>query len=256
MAEWRVATLLSSEMTAKNVKALRFSIEGWEPHRAGQHYDVRLTAEDGYQAERSYSIASAPEETGIVELGVELLENGEVSSYLFGLEPGDQIEMRGPIGGHFVWDVTMPGPLCLIGGGSGMVPLMAMLRHRERHLEEVGGNNPDGSPRIEKNRPVIFLASIRSQDGLLYYDELRKISAADPGFTLVLTFTEMAPPDWDGYRRRIDEEMLTTVFGKTIGAMPMTYICGPTPFVEAAADILVKIGMNPSEIRTERFGGK
>jgi ferredoxin-NADP reductase len=244
MAEWRVATLIDSRMIAKNVKSLRFSVEAWEPHHAGQHYDIRLTAEDGYQAERSYSVASAPEETGVVEFGVELLENGEVSPYLFGLEPGGQIEVRGPIGGHFVWDVTMPGPLCLIGGGSGMVPLMAILRHREKHLD------------TEKNRPVIFLASVRTQDGLLYFDELRTIASQDPNFTLALTFTEMAPPDWDGYRRRIDEAMLKEVFGKTIGTMPMFYICGPTPFVEVAADTLVTIGINSHEIFTERFGGK
>jgi ferredoxin-NADP reductase len=163
--------------------------------------------------------------------------------------------MRGPIGGHFVWDTGMPGPLCLIGGGSGMVPLMAMLRHREHHLEDIITDN-SGIAHPEKSRPVIFLASVRSQDGLLYYDELRKISAADPNFTLVLTFTDMAPPDWDGYRRRIDADMLKTVFGKTVGAMPMFYICGPTPFVEVAADTLVQIGINPHEVRTERFGGK
>jgi ferredoxin-NADP reductase len=244
MPDWRIATLIDSEMIAKDVKSLRFSVEGWQPHKAGQHYDVKLTAEDGYVAERSYSIASAPEDEGIVEFGVELLENGEVSPYLFGLEKGDQIEIRGPIGGHFIWDISMPGPLCLIGGGSGMVPLMSMLRHREKHLD------------VDKSREVIFLASIRTQDRLLYLDELRAISAKDPNFKLVLTFTEIAPPNWDGYRRRIDADMLKKVFGHVADEMPMFYICGPTPFVEAAADELVQIGINPHEVRTERFGGK
>ena len=244
MADWRAATLLDSWMIAKNVKALRFSVDGWVAHRAGQHYDIRLTAEDGYQAERSYSIASAPEEEGIVEFGIELLENGEVSPYLFGMQNGEQIEILGPIGGHFTWDVSVPGPLCLIGGGSGMVPLVAMLRHRERHLA------------TEKNRPVVFLASVRSQDGLLYEEELSRISREDLNFTLVLTFTDIVPPNWDGYRRRVDEKMLTDVFGKTKDNMPMFYVCGPTPFVEVVADTLVKIGINPHEIRTERFGGR
>lgn len=244
MAEWRAATLIDSRMIAKDVKALRFSVERWETHHPGQHYDIRLTAPDGYQAERSYSVASAPEEEGVVEFGVELLSSGEVSPYLFALVPGGQIEIRGPIGGHFVWDTAMPGPLCLIGGGSGMVPLMSMLRHRGRH------------PETERNRPVIFLVSVRSQDHLLYYDELRSIAAQDPNFKLALTFTDIAPPNWDGYRRRIDSGMLKEVFGGTIGQMPMFYICGPTPFVEAAADKLVEIGINSHEIRTERFGGK
>jgi ferredoxin-NADP reductase len=239
--DWKVATLLGSEMIARNIKSLKFKIDGVGPHKAGQHYDIRLTAEDGYQAERSYSIASPPEETDTVEFGVELLESGEVSPYLFGMQPGDQMEVLGPIGGHFTWDVSMKGPLVLIGGGSGMVPLMAMLRHRERHLDQ------------EKGRPVIFLASVKSFDDMLYYDELRKISAQDPDFRLVITFTRMAPPNWDGYRRRVDENILKELLTGVDGAM--IYVCGPTAFVESVASGLLNLGVSYQNVRTERFGG-
>jgi ferredoxin-NADP reductase len=244
MTNWRVATLIHSEMAAKNVKILRFSAKQWKPHRPGQYYDIRITAEDGHRAKRSYSVASAPEDKGILEFAVELHKNGEVSPYLFGLQKGGQVETRGPTGGRFVWDVAIPGTLCLIGGGSGVIPLMTMLRHREKHLRD------------EKNRPVIFLVSVRSRDYLLYYDELRKISAQDPNFTLVLTFTREAPLNWGGYRRRIDTAMLKTVFGTTTKIMPTFYICGPTSFVETTADKLTEIGVNARKIRAESFGGK
>ncbi|HVN26786.1 MAG TPA: FAD-binding oxidoreductase [Candidatus Paceibacterota bacterium] len=242
---WRIATLEEASMVAKGIKSLTFSLPDWEPSVPGQHYDIRLTAEDGYQAERSYSVASAPERKGVVEFGIELLENGEVSPYLFSLKPGDQVEMRGPIGGSFIWNTDMPGPLCLVGGGSGMVPLMAMLRHRQEHLAD----------EIKKGRHAVFLASVKDQDHLLYYDELRAISAADPNFTLVITFTQSAPPNWDGFRRRIDHAMLQNVFGGIAGDMPMVYVCGPTPFAENAASNLVEVGFNPHAIRIERFGG-
>lgn len=239
--DWHVATLVRSLRIAKNVMSLTFSVERWREHKAGQYYDIRLTAEDGYQAVRSYSIASSPEEAGIVEFGIEKLEDGEVSPYLFDLQVGEQVEIRGPIGGHFIWDRDMQGPLYLIGGGSGMVPLMSMLRHRERYLE------------MEKEREVIFLASIRSLDYLLYYEELQRISQQDSAFKLILTFTRMAPPNWDGYRRRVDESMLTQVFPKHDNAN--WYVCGPTPFVEAVANAIVGMGTNPETVRTERFGG-
>jgi ferredoxin-NADP reductase len=238
--DWHIATLQSSHLVSKNVKALRFSVPSFPPYIPGQHVDIRLTAEDGYQAERSYSIASAPEEPGTLELGIELLPDGEVSPYLWSLVGGDQIEIRGPIGGHFIWDTTMPGPLALLGGGSGMVPLMSMLRHRMYHLD------------TERDRKIVALFSVRSLDHLLYYDELRTISQKDPNFTLVLTFTETVPPGWDGYRRRIDAAMLRDVFGNL--SMPLCFLCGPTKFVEVGAMELVEIGINPHEIRTERFG--
>lgn len=243
--DWQIATLIEGTPVAKNIKSLKFAVPNLMPHIAGQHYDLRLTAEDGYQTERSYSIASAPEEKEFVEFGVELLENGEVSPYLFSLYPGDQIEMRGPIGGSFIWNTSMDGPLCLIGGGSGMVPLMSMLRHHVAHRTELQ----------EKHRKIIFLASLRTQAHLLYFDELRTLSAADPNLTLVFTFTELPPPNWDGYRRRIDHEMLKAVFNDVQNQMSMIYICGPTAFAEAASSNLIDIGFNPHSIRIERFGG-
>ena len=243
MADWNVATLQKSEMTAVNVKALSFSVENWQKHEAGQHYDIRLTSETGYQAERSYSIASPPEERGAVELGIQLLDDGEVSPYLFQMRAGDQLELRGPIGGHFVWDISMPGPLALIGGGSGMVPLMAMLRHHVRNLDK------------DRGREIAFLVSSRTIDHVLYRPELETIQKQDPNFRLALALTDMSPEGWSGYTRRVDETMLREVFGPMLGKMPMMYVCGPTPFVEVVANGLVAIGFNPHEIKTERFGG-
>lgn len=241
--QWQKVTLLESVMVAENVMQLRFRPEKWTPHKPGQHYDIRLTAPNGYQAERAYSLANPPEEEGVFEFGVQLLENGEVSPYLFQLKPGDQVEVRGPIGGHFVWDVSVPGPLYIIGGGSGMVPLMSMVRHHLRHKD------------TDKNREIIFLISARNEGRVLYKDELKKIGEENSNITIIETITDTQPPGFTGYTRRIDEAMIREVFGKDVSKMPMIYVCGPTPFVEVAASLLVKIGYNPHEIRTERFGG-
>lgn len=237
---WQEATLLRSSLVAGNVKSLVFSVPTWVRHLPGQHYDIRLTSATGYQAERSYSVASAPEEEKIIEFGVEILERGEVSPYLWKLKEGGKIEIRGPIGGHFVWTQDMPGPLVLIGGGSGMVPLMSMLRHYDR---------TDGS-----NRPIIFLISTRNLDRVLYKEELKALKAKYPQLSVVITLTDEAPENWQGYRRRVDREMLREVFGGLYEAMPMTYICGPTGFVEAVSRELVAEGVAPHLIRTERFG--
>lgn len=242
MANWQSAKLLESKMVAREVKALKFSASSWVKHESGQHYDIRLTSEGGYQAERSYSVASPPEERGIVEFGIQLLKNGEVSPYLFELKPGEEIEIRGPIGGHFVWNVQMPGPLVLIGGGSGMVPLMCMLRHHENNL-------------AFSKREVIFLVSARTIDHVLYREELERATEKDLRLKVVFTITDSPPSDWGGYKRRIDREMLREVLGHLIGKTPMIYVCGPTPFVEAAAKNLVILGFNSHEVRTERFGG-
>lgn len=238
---WREARVTAIGQVASNVMGIRFAVEGWPGHRPGQHVDVRLTAPDGYMAERSYSIANEPDGTGEVELGVELLENGEVSPYLWKLKPGDSIELRGPIGGHFIWDISMPDPLVLIAGGSGMVPLMAMIRE---HARRERGNG----------REVVFLGSFRSIDRLLYADELKSIAAGDRGVRQAVTLTDSIPQGWSGYARRIDRDMLEAELGGLRGRMPDIYVCGPTRFVEAAAKILVDMGFNSHSIRTERFG--
>lgn len=236
---FQVATLIESKMVAEDVKSLTFSLDNWPKHKAGQHCNIRLTSEDGYQAERDYSIASAPEQQGVVEFGIQLLKNGEVSPYLFEMGKGEQLEIKGPIGGHFIWDSQMEGPLILIGGGSGMVPLMSILRH---HINNY------------KNRDVVFLISARNKEHVLYQDELEEIAKKYPDIKIVYTFTEKAPDGWKGYMRRIDIEMLRQVLSDLVDKMPNIYICGPTPFVESVATNLVGLKINPHLIKTERFG--
>jgi ferredoxin-NADP reductase len=221
------------------VKTLMLMLPEWLPHHAGQHYDLRLTAPDGYQAQRSYSIASPPERVGEIDLTVERLEDGEVSSYLHDvLMVGDQIEVRGPIGGYFVWEAVMGGPLLLVAGGSGLVPLMAMLRHRA-----AAGSNV----------PTRLLYSSRTPADVIYREELDALQAAKNGLEIIYTFTRAQPPGWRGYARRIDTPMLREVI-QPLGTTPLTYICGPTLLVEAAANGLAELGVPPVQIRTERFG--
>jgi ferredoxin-NADP reductase len=204
---------------------------------AGQHVDVRLTAEDGYQAQRSYSIASAPEDTRLA-LTVERIDDGEVSPYLVDeLRTGDEIELRGPIGGHFTWRVAQGGPLLLVAGGSGLVPLMAMLRHRAAQ-----GSTVD----------TRLLVSSRAWDDVLYREELGEL-AGGKGVAIHHTLTRDAPEGWTGWTRRVDAEMLTAV-GPVPAEEPRIYVCGPTPFVERAADLLVELGHPPAAIHAERFG--
>jgi ferredoxin-NADP reductase len=199
---------------------------------------VRLTADDGYQAQRSYSIASAPEDSNLV-LTVERLEDGEVSPYLVDeLRVGDELELRGPVGGYFAWENSLGGPLLLVAGGSGIVPFRSMLRHRGATGSTV---------------PVSLLYSARSMADLIYHDEIMKIAAQD-GIDVSVTLTRERPASWHGYRRRIDREMLAEA-GWPPGDRPLAYICGPTAFVELAAAALVELGHEPGRIRTERFGG-
>jgi ferredoxin-NADP reductase len=215
-------------------KSLVLDPPEWPGHRAGQHVDVRLTAEDGYQAQRSYSIASAPEDEHLV-LTIERLDDGEVSPYLTDeLRPGDELELRGPIGGYFVWDEPLGGPLLLLAGGSGIVPLRAMVRHRSA---------------IGSDVPVRLLYSARSLGEVIYRDELSRLDDVDVRFTL----TREAPPGWRGYRRRIDTELLAEITWPP-DAHPLVYVCGPTAFVETAANALVELGHEAARIRTERFG--
>ena len=239
MAVWQQATLHDKRTETERAATLRFDTDGWPGHRAGQHVDVRLTAEDGYQAQRSYSIASPPEDDGDVALTVERLDDGEVSPYLVDdMAPGDMCELRGPIGGWFVWDAADGGPLLLVAGGSGVVPLMSMLRHRAALRSEV---------------PARLLLSARTLDDVLYADELRALDVGDDALAVSITLTRTAPPDWTGYHRRVDEAMLEEVAWPAADR-PHAYVCGPTPFVEAVAASLVDLGHDPGLVKTERFG--
>jgi ferredoxin-NADP reductase len=235
---WRTAALSDRRPETPTAATLVFDVAGWPGHRAGQHVDVRLTAEDGYQASRSYSIASPPEDTALA-LTVERLDDGEVSPYLVDvMQPGDELEVRGPVGGWFVWDGDGDQPLQLIAGGSGIVPLMSMLRHRAAS---------------GRTTPARLLVSARTLGDLIYGRELGELEAAGDGLDLFVTLTRESPPGWDGFTRRIDEDMLAEVAWEP-GERPRTYVCGPTSFVEAAADALVALGHDPAEVRTERFG--
>jgi ferredoxin-NADP reductase len=218
------------------VTTLVLDVPGWPGHRAGQHVDIRLTAEDGYQAQRSYSVASVPDGTRI-ELTVERLEDGEVSPYLTDeLRPGDRIELRGPVGGYFVWEPSQGGPLLLVAGGSGVAPLMAMIR-----LRTAAGSDAEAR----------LLLSSRGWDDVIYREELDRLHG--DGLRVVHTLTRSQPPGWTGYARRVDAEMLADV-GPGPAERPHVYVCGPTPFVEAVAEALVQLGHDAREIRTERFG--
>lgn len=231
---WQVATVDDVVDETARVKTIVLDVPDWPGHRAGQHLDIRLTAEDGYRAEREYSVASAPGEP--VAITVERLEDGEVSPYLTEeLRAGDGLELRGPIGGHFVWGPEYGGPLLLIAGGSGVVPLRAMLRHRQRAGDQV---------------PVRLLYSSRSLDDVIYRGEL---DTASDGIEVIYTLTREQPPGWTGHARRVDSELLNEV------AWPpdedaRAFVCGPTSFVEAVADGLVELGYPPARVKTERFG--
>jgi ferredoxin-NADP reductase len=253
MNKWQVGTLIKKVKTADNVMSLTFSLPNWQPFKAGQHFDIRLTAPDGYQAERSYSIASAPEDKGVVEFGVQLLEDGEVSPYLWKITEGKQVEMRGPIGGHFVWEASIPEPLILIGGGSGMVPLMSMLRHYHNQVEREDISNEEREQLMRKE--IVFLISARSYDHILYKKELEFIGTNHRNINVVATITDAPPAIWSGYTRRIDKGILQDVLGELKDKKPRTYICGPTPFVEAVSKHMKSLGFNPKDIKTERFGG-
>jgi ferredoxin-NADP reductase len=233
---WQVADVVDVEVETPRAKTIAFDVPSWRGHRAGQHVDVRLTSEDGYQAQRSYSIASAPNGTR-VELTVVRIDDGEVSPYLTDeLGPGDQIELRGPIGGYFVWEPSQDGSVLLVAGGSGVAPLMAMIRLRAA---------------ARSNTDMRLLSSSRSWDDIIYRAELDRLNGN--GLTVVHTLTGSQPPGWTGYGRRVDADMLAEV-GPGPAEQPLVYVCGPTPFVEAAAEALVDLGHNPRTIKTERFG--
>ena len=243
---WRSATVVDVVQETSDTRTFVLEVPGWPGHSAGQHVDVRLTAEDGYQAERSYSVASPPEDARLA-LTVERLDDGEVSTYLFdALHSGDKLELRGPIGGYFVWDVATGGPLLLVGGGSGIVPLMAILRHRDRALATAGA--------IARHQiPVRLLYSSRKWDNVIYRDELARLGEKDNTVEITHTLTRVAPDGWTGFRRRIDRAMLEAVAWPP-SERPRVYVCGPTPLVEAVASNLVELGHHPALVKTERFG--
>ncbi|NUO40232.1 MAG: oxidoreductase [Gemmatimonadaceae bacterium] len=243
---WRFATVLENRAETRRTRTLILDVPGWPGHQAGQHVDVRLTAEDGYRTERSYSIASAPESAGLA-LTIERLDDGEVSPYLVDeLRMGDTLELRGPIGGYFVWSVRDGGPLFLAAGGSGIVPLMAMLRHRAAALA--------GASAAERRAvPARLLYSSRTWDEIIYRDELAALVAEDPTLEVHHTLTREVGSTWSGLRRRIDRSMLDEIAWSP-RERPHVYVCGPTPMVEAVASTLVAAGHDAARVKTERFG--
>jgi ferredoxin-NADP reductase len=219
-------------------RSLALDVPGWPGHLPGQHVDVRLTADDGYQAQRSYSIAT-PADGERLTLTVERIDDGEVSPYLTEeLRQGDKLELRGPIGGWFVWEPARGGPLLLVGGGSGVVPLMAMLRAHAAAGSDV---------------PARLLLSARSWDDVIYRDELEALARDRPAIEIVHTLTRSAPPGWGGLRGRIDRDMLAGIAWPP-AEEPLAFVCGPTGLVEAAASALVELGHDPGRVKTERFG--
>jgi ferredoxin-NADP reductase len=233
---WRVATVIRSQPETPSATTLVLDVPDWPGHLAGQHVDVRLTAEDGYQAERSYSIASSPEDLHLA-ITVERIRDGEVSPYLTDeLRAGDQLELRGPIGGYFVWQVADDGPLVLLAGGSGLVPLMAMLRHRAA---------------AKSAAEATVLVSARSWEDVIYRDDLAKCE--QNGVTVRYTLTRQQPPGWTGWAGRVSSEMLRDL-GADRSEPLGVFVCGPTGFVEHVADLLVQLGRDPHAIKTERFG--
>jgi ferredoxin-NADP reductase len=233
---WQVAEVVEVVIETPRVKTIVFDAPDWPGHRAGQHVDVRLTADDGYQAQRSYSIASPPDGSRL-ELTVERLDDGEVSPYLTDeLRQGDQIELRGPVGGYFVWEPSQGGPVLLVAGGSGVAPLMAMIR-----THHAAGSDAE----------MRLLLSSRGWDDVIYRDELERLRG--DRLTVVHTLTRSQPSGWAGHARRVDAEMLADV-GPGPTERPLVYVCGPTPFVEVVAQALVQLGHHAQMVKTERFG--
>jgi len=236
---WQIATVAAIRPETDRVSSFTLDLPAWQPHRAGQHYDLRLTAPDGYQAQRSYSIASAPSQRGSVDLTVEKIEDGEVSPYFHDiLREGDLVEVRGPIGGYFVWEPALGGPLLLVAGGSGVVPLMSMLRERAASGDRT---------------PATLVYSSRTIEDVIYRDELDRLAQAD-GVTVTHTLTRSQPPGWTGYARRVDGPMLAEALDELSTRQPLAYLCGPTLLVESTATALSELGVESARIRTERFG--
>jgi ferredoxin-NADP reductase len=234
---WQLGTVAELIDETPRARSIVLEVPDWPGHRAGQHVDVRLTAEDGYQAQRSYSIASAPDDAELV-LTVERLEDGEVSPYLTEeLRPGDRLELRGPVGGYFVWEASFGGPVLLVAGGSGVVPFRSIVRHHAA---------------VDSDVPLRLLYSVRDIDDMLYRDEFDRLAESND-VDVRLTLTREWPDEWTGYRGRIDGELLGQVAWSP-DERPLVYVCGPTGFVETVSGGLVALGHEPGRIRTERFG--
>ncbi len=242
---WQKAVVEAITSETYRVKTFTLRPHEWRTFRPGQHFDVRLTATDGYQAQRSYSIASEPERAGTFDLTIELVDGGEVSRFFFDVvQEGDEIEVRGPIGGPFTWMAGDGGPALFIAGGSGIVPVMSMLRHRRSMIADHPGAPPS---------PALLLYSSRSAADVIYRDELSLMASADGSFQVFDTLTRQRPSDWKGYARRLDRQMVRDCMIR-LGMPKLTFICGPTGFVEAAAEATMSAGAVHGSIRTERFG--
>jgi ferredoxin-NADP reductase len=238
---WQEATITAIAADTPRVKLFMLAPSAPFPFRAGQHVDVRLTAPDGYRAERSYSIASAPESPASIELAIERLDDGEVSPFFHDVaQVGDRIELRGPIGGHFVWEVDDGGPLLLLGGGSGVVPLMSMLRERAARGSRV---------------PALLLFSARTLEDVIFRDELLALAARNDGFQLALTLTREQPRRPQDFARRVDAAMVAELVNRLPEPPCHVFVCGGNPFVEAASQGALRAGIDRSLIRTERYGG-
>jgi ferredoxin-NADP reductase len=236
--DWQFARVCNVAIETRRVKSLLLRPASWPGHLPGQHVDIRLTAEDGYQAQRSYSIASPPEDE-LLALTVERVEGGEVSSYLLDeLRVGDHLELRGPIGGYFVWFRAAREPLYLLAGGAGITPLMSMLRHRDK---------------LPSRPPALLIYSARSREDVIYRDELEAMTQRDSSLRVVYALTRQQPKDWTGHRGRINKDFLSAD-GFPPAEKPTIYVCGPTTFVETAAALLMELGFDPLGIKTERFG--
>lgn len=235
---WTLGEVVELIDETPRVRSIVLDVPEWPGHLPGQHVDIRLTAADGYQAQRSYSIASAPENDRVM-LTVEGLPDGEVSPYLVDeLRPGDKLELRGPIGGYFAWEARLGGPLFLVAGGSGIVPLMSMLRHRAV---------------TESSVPSRLLNSSRTRQDIIFREELEHLAARADGLDVFHTLTRRQPDGWDGYARRVDAQLLAETAWPP-ASMPLTYVCGPTSFVETVANALVLLGHEARRVKTERFG--
>jgi ferredoxin-NADP reductase len=238
LLKWLPATVTEARLENAHVRSITFNVPGWSGHRPGQHLDVRLTAEDGYQARRSYSVAT-PSNGESVTITAELVQEGEVSPYLIEvLQPGDSLEVYGPIGGYFVWEGKDTCPLLLVAGGSGIVPLMCMLRHRAILSHKI---------------PTKLLYSVRSPEDRIYAEELAELANKQDGLELLYTYTRVAPEGWTGFKGRVNAEMLRQV-AYPVHDHQVAYVCGPTSFVEVVASSLLNVGLEAEDILTERFG--
>ena len=235
-----MATVTAVGIASDRVKLFTLEVPTGGNFKAGQHYDVRLTATDGYQAQRSYSLASSPGDTNLIEIAIELIDDGEVSSYFHdSVEPGEMIEVRGPIGGHFTWEPSHTKSSIFVAGGSGIAPIISMLRHRFT---------------VKNNAPALLLFSVRTEDDILYREELERMSDNDPSLHVVTTVTRRTSKDWIGNTRRIDQGMIDSALVDTGVKPESAYVCGGSGFVESIANILLDTGLDFKQIHIERFG--